>query len=39
MNIETVIDMCRTIGAAGIFIYIGIVFYLKSKMLVLIEIP
>lgn len=37
MNIEAIIDICRTIGAVGIFIYIGIVFYLKSKMLILIE--
>jgi len=37
MNIETVIDMGMTIGAVGIFIYIGIVFYLKSKMLVFVE--
>ncbi len=37
MNNEALIDISMTVGAFGIFIYIGVVFYLKSKLLVFVE--
>ena len=37
MNIEALIDVGMTVGAIGILSYIGVVFYLKSKLLVFVE--